>query len=153
MTRDNIDYFIKTNIKRFMSIPLIYYLFNSILVTIIDILIVWILYRILHIDLLISNTSGVITGFIIHYILSVKAVFRVKYDLISFLIYLGTFFIGLVFADWLIYIGENRLFLNLNANISFLLSKGISVVLPFFLLYLIRRLIFYWLKDLQDRKK
>jgi putative flippase GtrA len=152
MTKDEINV-INNKIKIFIEKPIVYYMFNSVIVTIIDTFIVWLLYRIVHIDIVTSNTIGVITGFIIHYILSAKAVFKVKHNLLSFLVYLGTFFIGLVFADWLIYIGENRLFLSFHEDISFLLSKGISVVLPFFLLYFIRKIIFNWLQVIQSKHR
>jgi putative flippase GtrA len=134
-------------LRRLMARPLLYYLFNSVIVTVLDSVIVWILYRILSVDLIISNTTGVIIGFIVHYILSAKAVFKTKYDLVSFIVYLATFLIGLAFADYLIYIGENNLFLSANADLRFFLSKGISIVLPFFLLYFIRRIIFNCLRS------
>lgn len=150
MTRDKLSNdLVKGLFKRIMTRPLLSYLFNSVVVTVLDSVIVWILYRLLKVDLLVSNTVGVITGFIVHYILSVKAVFRTKYDTVSFIVYLATFLFGLVLADYLIYIGEHNLFLNAGADASFLLSKGISIVLPFFLLYFIRKLIFNYLSNRQ----
>ncbi|HEY8500674.1 MAG TPA: GtrA family protein [Clostridia bacterium] len=133
---------IKDLAKRLLNIPLFNYLLNSVIVTVIDVALVWLLYRVLHIHVVVSNTIGVVTGFILHYILTVKSVFKSKYDMVSFIVYLGTFLLGLFLADWLIYIGENELFVKAGENVRFLLSKGISVALPFFVMYFIRRFIF-----------
>ena len=126
--------------------PMMRYLFYSVMVTFIDTTIVWVLYRVLQVDLVAANSVGVITGFIVHYTLSSKSVFQTDLGLAGFAIYLGTFLLGLIFADSLIYLGEHELFHHLNANLSFSLSKGISIIVPFFFLYLIRKMLFGHLK-------
>lgn len=118
------------------------YIFYSVIVTLIDTAVVWSLYHIFSADLIIANTTGVVTGFIIHYLLASKAVFRTDLGIPGFIIYLGTFFIGLLLADWLIYAGENYLFAGLQENIRFLSSKGISILIPFFFLYFLRKFLF-----------
>lgn len=118
------------------------YIFYSVIVTFIDTAVVWSLYHIFSADLIIANTTGVVTGFIIHYLLASKAVFRTDLGITGFIIYLGTFFIGLLLADWLIYTGENYLFAGFQENIRFLSSKGISILVPFFFLYFLRKFLF-----------
>lgn len=130
--------------------PIIIYMLISILVAAIDTLIVWVMYRILHFELVTSNTTGVVTGSIIHYRLSSKSVFKTPHGLFGFVIYVITFLFGLVCADWLIYFGEYRMFTNYQENIRFLLSKSLSVLVPFFLLYFIRKFLFYHLNKPYD---
>jgi putative flippase GtrA len=122
--------------------PMLRYLLYSIFVTIIDTLIVWILYRVIGVNVVVSNTTGVVIGFIIHYLLSSKSVFDTDLGIPGFIIYLLTFLIGLALADWLIYAGETKLFQSLPVTLSFLSSKGLSIVLPFFFLYFLRKLSF-----------
>ena len=132
----------KDKFKSSLFSPFIRYMLYSVYVTLIDTAVVWVLYRILNINLVTANTTGVITGFVIHYLLSSKSVFQTKYGMGGFGIYFGTFLMGLVLADWLIYLGETYLFLDINKDLSFLLSKGISIVIPFFVLYFIRKSLF-----------
>lgn len=133
---------IKKKISDLLVIPMIRYMINSIFVSIIDVFIVWLLYRGIHINLVTANSVGVITGFIIHYSISSKSVFQTKLGPSGFAVYFGTFLLGLALADWLIFTGERYFFLNINKNLSFLLNKGISVLLPFFILYYLRRYLF-----------
>jgi putative flippase GtrA len=133
--------------KKILISPIMRYFLYSVFVTFIDTAIVWVLYRMLFFDVVTANTIGVVTGFVIHYILSSKAVFQTKFGVISFTIYLGTFFMGLVLADLLIFLGEHYIFVGLSENLSFLLSKGISIAIPFFFLYFTRRTLFEKLKN------
>lgn len=127
--------------------PLLKYLYCSILVTILDVVIVWILYRPFHRNIVIANTSGVIAGFLVHYLLASKSVFNLAYGAIGFIIYLGTFLFGLVLSDVLIYVGEYSLFKSMPSDISFLFSKGFSIVVPFFALYYLRKFLYGIVKE------
>lgn len=118
------------------------YLLNSIIVTFLDIFIVWIANRYLSFGLVAANTIGVVSGFIVHYILSSRKVFNENYGLLGFLIYFGTFIIGVVLADLLIYVGSEFIFFKLGGNINFLFSKGISLVGPFFIMYYLRKFLY-----------
>lgn len=139
------------NLREIQFTPMMKYLLYSVLVTFIDTAIVWVLYRSLQVNLVTANSIGVITGFIIHYTLSSKSVFQTELGLGGFVIYFGTFLLGLIIADGLIYLGEHYIFHSLNANMSFLLSKGISIIIPFFFLYLIRKMLFDSLKNKTSR--
>lgn len=120
--------------------PLTKYLTYSVFVTILDVLTVWVLVRLFHVDLVISNTAGVIFGFIIHYVLSSKSVFNTDFGVSGFLIYLVTFIGGLYLANWIIVFCNDHVFYLLGDNLRLLMSKGISVVIPFFVLYGIRKI-------------
>lgn len=133
-------------IKEISRTPMLRYFLYSVVVTVLDTVIVWVLYRVLHLNLVTSNSIGVITGFLVHYVLSSKSVFQEEYGITGFVIYFSTFLFGLAFADGLIYIGEHYLFDSLSNNLSFLMSKGLSILIPFFLLYFIRKFLFDLLK-------
>lgn len=143
---------VKLNIDNIKHNQMLLYLMNSFLVTFIDIFIVWIANRYLGLGLVTANTIGVIVGFVIHYVLSSKKVFNADYGILVFLIYLGTFLIGIVSADLLIYAGNEFVFSRLEKNINFLLSKGLSIVGPFFIMYYLRRFLYDILNKASERK-
>lgn len=139
---------IREKLKGILSLPIIRYMLNSILVCFIDTAVVWVLYQIMGINLVTANSIGVVTGFVVHYLLSSKSVFQTKFGWKGFCIYFGTFLFGLVMADWLIYTGDHYFFVEINRDLRFLFNKGISVVIPFFVLYFIRKHLF----AIQNRK-
>lgn len=86
----------------------------------------------------IANTIGVVVGFIIQYFLTARHVYNTK-SIKSFLIFLGTFFINLLMANAIVFVCRTYVFGNATTNIAFLVSKGASIVLPFFITYFIRK--------------
>ena len=118
-----------------------YFIFSCIS-TVFDILLVWLLYNCCKINLIVSNSAGIILGFCVSYVLSSKSVFDTKLGTYGFLIYFSTFVIGLIFADVLIYISNKMLIIFFSEFISFFVSKAISIILPFFLLYFLRKELF-----------
>lgn len=118
---------------------LITYGLYSVLVTLIDIGIVWILNKKLHINLVLANTIGVVAGSIIQYFSVIGNVFDQKVEARSFLIFFGTFLIGLFLADLTIYISDMILVNHFSDTGTFILAKGMSIVLPFFIMYGLRK--------------
>ena len=86
----------------------------------------------------IANATGVITGFIIQYFLTAKFVYNTK-STKSFVVFLLTFFLNLLFATGIVYLFRTVIFDNSDSTIAFLVSKGASIVLPFFVTYFIRK--------------
>lgn len=86
----------------------------------------------------IANATGVITGFIIQYFLTAKFVYNTK-STKSFVVFLLTFFLNLLFATAIVYLFRTVIFNNSDSTIAFLVSKGASIVLPFFVTYFIRK--------------
>ena len=127
---------------------LFYYGINSVISTVVDVCIVWILVK-LHVGIVAANTVGVLAGFLLGYVLNAAYVFGAAKSRIGFLIYFGTFLIGLFLADWLIFWGNTCLFAGLGENLNFLLSKGLSIVVPFFVMYSRRK----WLYALLEKKQ
>jgi putative flippase GtrA len=126
------------------------YLVNSCVVTVLDIIIVWVLVRLFGVNIVAANTVGVIAGFLLDYFLSVFYVFESASGTNGFAIYLITFLFGLVLADALIYWSSVSIFAGCEADINLLLSKGVSIVIPFFILYYLRKIL-YSIKEKHDK--
>jgi putative flippase GtrA len=122
--------------------PFTKYLMYSVAVTIVDSAAVWLLMNHFAVELVYANTVGMILGFFIHYILSSQSVFQTEYGASSFIVYVGTFILGIFLAGGLISISYHKLFYFLPETFKFLFSKGVSVVVPFFILYYIRKSIY-----------
>lgn len=132
--------YLRDKISKYES--LIKYLSYSIFVTFIDVFLVWLLMTFLGVQIIYANTIGVITGFIVHYFLASKSVFNVEYGIMGFLVYIGTFIIGLAMADFIVYLSYKNVFYFLGKDTNFLFSKGASIVAPFFILYFMRKYIY-----------
>ncbi len=127
------------------------YFLYSVIVAVIDTIIVWLLTRQNLTHLVMANTIGVSIGFVLHYLLSSKSVFKTRYSVIGFIIYLGTFFVGLFAANWLIYVSYQYIFVDYMMDLRILLSKGVSIIVPFFLMYFLRRYLFFILNRKEDK--
>lgn len=135
--------------KRFSI--LIRYGINSIVTTVVDTAIVWILVK-MGISIVAANTTGVIVGFLLGYVLTAAYVFQAAKGKMGFVIYFGTFLIGLVLADYLIWLGNTRLFTAFSESVNFLLSKGLSIVVPFFVMYFLRKILYGILEKRTNRE-
>lgn len=121
---------------------LLKYLLISIFITLIDLAIVYILRFFFHQSLVFSNTIGVVSGCIVQYFLTSKYVFDVKRDRKSIIIFFGTFLVGLVLADITIYLTDMALKGYFTEKIVFFVAKGASMVVPFFVIYYLRRYLY-----------
>lgn len=123
-------------------IKIIQYLFYSILSTILDTCIVWITFHIANINLSVANTLGILAGFILSYVLSIKKVFETQHSSHAFIIYLSTSILGMILANYLITSTYNLSIAYFSEGVAFILSKGVSVVLPFFFMYFMRKYLY-----------
>ena len=114
---------------------LILYGLISAFVTLIDVAVSYI--GEFFVDKLIANAAGVITGFIIQYILASKKVFNSRNKRTLF-IFIATFLLGLVLAQGIIWFSRDILFNGADTFLAFSVSKGLSIILPFFVLYYMR---------------
>lgn len=139
-------------LEKYRSCPTgIIYFLNSCFVTGLDVACVWILYKVLHVNVVIANTAGVLLGFVVGYILTAKFVFETAKGFLGFVIFFATFLVGLVLADWLIFTGETVLFVKLSEQIRFLCSKGLSIIVPYFVMYGLRKVLYRLLEKYQKR--
>lgn len=114
---------------------LIIYGFISIFVMIIDVAVCYV--GEFFVDKLIANAIGVVTGFVIQYILASKKVFNSR-NKRTFIIFIATFLFGLACAQGIVWLSRDILFQGSDSFFAFAVSKGLSIVIPFFLLYFIR---------------
>lgn len=115
---------------------LIKYGLISVFVTVIDIIITRICEN--YTNEVTANTVGVFTGFILQCILCMKIVFNDK-GLKSILVFFATWLFGLGLADLIVYIVRNLTCKSDNNLVCFFAGKSASIVIPFFVLYFIRR--------------
>lgn len=128
---------IKAVLKRYRMI--LTYFSHSVMSTVLDVVIVWLLLHRLQLDIVWANTCGVVAGFLLGFLLDVKRTFRKDYSPGTFAVYFGTFLLGLVLADVLISGTYRAVSGSLPQGLAFLVSKGVSVAVPFFALYFIRK--------------
>ena len=126
--------FLKNQIR--MHKAFILYGLISVFVTLIDIAVCRICET--WISSVAANTVGVIIGFIIQYFLTARHVYN-KNNSKSFIVFLWTFVVGLIFANTIVYVFREFVFGGSDGRLAFLVSKGFSIVLPFFLMYFLRK--------------
>lgn len=124
----------------------IIYFCISVIVTFLDISIVWILRNSFNLGIVGANTVGVVSGSVLQYFLVSRYVFFVEYGIPGFLTFFGTFLFGLVLADWIIWLSSESLPHSLDKNLNLFISKGLSIAIPFFVLYGTRKLLFNLIK-------
>ncbi len=121
---------------------LLRYLLFSVCAAAVDSAAVWAMLSFFRLNIVLSNTVGVVLGFLLHYLLSSRAVFHTRYSLKGFMIFLLTFIIGLTAANfiiWSVYSLSEPAFGHTRA---FLLGKGLSIVIPFFIMFYMRRYLY-----------
>ena len=112
------------------------YGFISVFVTLVDVVVCRISER--FINPVAANTLGVVVGFVIQYFLTSKHVYNTK-NMKSFLIFLATFFAGLALANTIVYVCREHIFHGADDAVAFSVSKGASIVIPFFFTYFLRK--------------
>jgi len=117
--------------KRFIMYGLI-----SVFVTVIDVIVCRVCER--FSPLVVANTIGVVTGFIIQYFLTAKHVYNTRSKK-SFLLFLATFLLNLLMANGIVFVLRELVFKGSTELIPFFVSKGASIVFPFFITYYIRK--------------
>lgn len=118
---------------RLMNLNIIKYLLISCLASAVDLGISSYLYHIMHINYLLACNLGIAVGFLFQYFIGMKYVFNDSRKSKSFVIYLGTFIIGLMVATATMWTSYSVF------NLSFFNSKIMSMLLPFFITYFVRK--------------
>lgn len=108
----------------------------SVFVTVIDVVVCRLCERFTLI--VVANTIGVVTGFIIQYFLTARHVYKTM-SRKSFVIFFATFLLNLAMANGIVYLFREIIFMGSRESIPFLVSKAASIVIPFFITYYIRK--------------
>jgi len=111
------------------------YFLISVFVTLVDIVVTRISER--FVDIVIANTIGVVTGFVIQYFLCTRKIY--KGSIRSAVIFFVTWLFGLGLANLIVYVVRVLIFNNREGLIYYLIGKGASIAIPFFILYFIRK--------------
>ena len=85
-----------------------------------------------------ANAIGVVTGFILQYILMSRKVFN-RSDMRAFIVFILTFIAGLILAQAIVVGSRRWLFHGQDTILAFIVSKGLSIVIPFFFMYFTRK--------------
>lgn len=125
----------------------------SVIATIIDASVVWVLKHQCGLPITSANTVGVTVGFLVHYLMASKRVFDQRYGLSGFIIYLSTFIIGLCLSDLIIWLSYDIVFRGQVSTGNFLISKGIAAFIPFLFLYYLRALLYGHLRQKTQANK
>ena len=88
--------------------------------------------------IVIANTVGVVVGFAVQYILTSRHVYNSR-NISTFIKFLLTFLFGLLLANGIVYFCRVFIFHRSEEILAFMVSKGFSIVIPFFVLYFIRK--------------
>ncbi len=118
---------IKWNISKYTLI--------SSIAGVVDISLAYYLYRVTELHYLLASNLGIAVGFIFQFIAGMKYVFIPRNYLESFIVYLVTLFLGVFIANGILWFSYSVI------RLSFLISKFLSMVLPFFIIYSIRRVL------------
>ena len=137
-------------VRRFRMV--LSYFSGSVLSTVFDVALVWLLLHRFHLPLVTANTAGVVTGFVVGFFFHVRQTFTTRYTPLTFTVYLLTFLLGLAAANWLIATSYALVSPYLSETWSFLVSKGVSVAVPFFGLYFLRKWLYGLVRAWEERR-
>jgi len=122
-------------LTRITNLNISKYFLISCLASIIDLTLASYLYNKMDINYLIACNLGIAAGFLFQYFTSMKYVFNAERLIRSFVIYFATFVLGLLLASGTMWISYNIL------KLTFLISKLMSMAVPFFITYFIRKIV------------
>lgn len=123
-------------LNRYLKI--IKYALCSVTTAILETVVGWLLLHILPYGIVAANTVAIIIGAFAHYFLTMLLVFEKKNNAKSFAVYVSTFIFGLILQNVIIWAFYEQLLVNEAEMVRYIISKGMSLVIPFFLLYYIR---------------
>jgi hypothetical protein len=122
------------------------YFVISVAVAIIEVIIGWRLILIVPDKIILTNTITVIVSAVLHYFLTLTIVFKKKNTYKSLLVYIGTFFVGIILQDSVIWLFYTVLLTMLSDFWQYLVSKAFSLGIPFFAIYYMRSYLYKKIK-------
>lgn len=119
-------------------LKIIKYAMCSVVTALLETVVGWLMLHLLSYGIVAANTIAIIIGALAHYFLTMLLVFEKKNNAKSFVVYVTTFLFGLVLQNAIIWLFYENLFTNEAEIVRYVFSKGMSLFVPFFLLYYIR---------------
>ncbi len=129
---------------------LIAYLVCSLVTTLGEMILGWLILLRLPERILTANTVSLLIGAVAHYFLTSKYAFAVKQTVLTAGVYACTFLLGLAIQDAAIFVLYHKLLTNLPEMSQFVLSKVISMALALAATYAIRAFVNAKLKAKDD---
>lgn len=118
---------------KIMKLNIVKYFIISCLATGIDFSISYLLYEKVLVNYLVASNLGIISGFVFQYFVSMKYIFKNNNVISSITVYIGTFILGMIIANSTIWVSFKVI------KLAFTVSKGLSIIIPFFITYFIRK--------------
>ena len=125
-------------IKKRDTVQAATYLFFSLLVTVFEMVLGWLLLLRLPERILIVNTVSLCIGAVIHYLLTTRFSFRKPYSVTSAIVYAGSFAFGLFLQNAVIFALYHHLLDGLDEGFQYIFSKILSMLVALIVTYLIR---------------
>jgi putative flippase GtrA len=128
---------IKDNI--YLHQKILKYFVCSAIAAVCEVVLGFLLLKLMPQQIVVANTIAIIISAILHYFITLIFVFRKKNNYQSILIYASTFILGIIMQDYIIWLFYEKIFANMQEQIlRYIFSKGLSLSIPFFVLYYIR---------------
>ena len=112
----------------------------------------WCLIHLTGMGIVPANTISILIGAVAHYFLTLALVFELDNNVQSALAYLLTFALGLLLQNLIISLFYDHLLVGLGDLPRLLISKGLSLVIPFFLTYYLRSVINQAIRARREKK-
>lgn len=118
---------------------IIIYLLCSIATALVESSIGWILLHYFLYSIIAANTTAILIGAVLHYFLTLLLVFKGKNNLSSVAVYFITFVLGIFLQNAVIWVFYDVLLTDVSEVIRFVASKACSLVIPFSIVYYVRK--------------
>lgn len=115
------------------------YLVCSVFTAFLETIAGWLFLHMTSCGIVVANTAAVLMGALVHYFITLLIVFEKRNNAKSFLIYILSFVLGLVLQNAIIWLFYEKILFRAAEFWKYTVSKGMSLVVPFFLLYVIRK--------------
>lgn len=120
-------------IKKLLKLNIGKYFIISCLASVIDFTISYLLYNVTNLNYLLACNVGIVSGFIFQCVICMKYIFNTGNIISSSAVYIVTFILGIVLADTTMWASFDII------HLSFFISKLLSMAVPFFITYFIRK--------------
>ena len=120
---------------------IIIYIICSISSSVVESCIGWLLLQYIIDNIILINTVAIVIGAIIHYILTLRFVFKNRNNLESMVVYGVTFGLGILLQNAVIWLFYDVLLANITEILRFFFSKACSLLIPFYAIYYVRSIL------------
>ena len=130
---------------------LLTYLACSVLTAGIEFVLGWVLLQFFPQSIVVTNVCAIAVSSVVHYALTTRLAFGAKRTAGNALAYALTFVLGLVLQNAIIWACYEHLLQAAPHFLRYVASKGLSLVVPFFVLYYMRKSLNEWLQTREGK--